>query len=129
MIESPRTGTFKRFSETKVLVLSVSVTEEQHAELKEMLDVMWKRRRKYGYNYIGLCLACFHVVWKQEGCYYCSEFVGELLRKSRVDGTEQLRSSIIQPMQFLKVPHTLLYCGKSFANMCATPVPRAYVRI
>ena len=39
VIESPRTGTFKRFSETKVLVLSVSVTEEQHAELKEMLDV------------------------------------------------------------------------------------------
>ena len=73
VIESPRTGTFKRFSETKVLVLSVSVTEEQHAELKEMLDVMWKRRRKYSYNYIGLCLAYFHVVWKQEGCYYCSE--------------------------------------------------------
>ena len=36
VIESPRTGTFKRFSETKVLVLSVSVTEEQHAELKEI---------------------------------------------------------------------------------------------
>ena len=106
------TGTFKRFSETKVLVLSVSVTEEQHAELKEMLDVMWKRRRKYSYNYIGLCLAYFHVVWKQEDCYYCSEFVGELLTKSRVDGMEQLRSSIIQPMQFLRVPHTLLYCGK-----------------
>ena len=85
VIESPRTGTFKRFSETKVLVLSVSVTEEQHA---------------------------FHIVWKQESCYYCSEFVGELLTKSRVDGTEQLRSSIIQPMQFLRVPHTLLYCGK-----------------
>ena len=32
VIESPRTGTFKRFSETRVLVLSVSVTEEQHAE-------------------------------------------------------------------------------------------------
>ena len=85
VIESPRTGTFKRFSETKVLVLSVSVTEEQHA---------------------------FHIVWKQESCYYCSEFVGELLTKSRVDGTEQLRSSIIQPMQFLRVPHTLLYFGK-----------------
>ena len=112
VIESPRTGTFKRFSETKVLVLSVSVTEEQHAELKEMLDVMWKRRRKYSYNYIGLCLAYFHVVWKQEGCYYCSEFVGELLAKSRVDGAEQLHSSIIQPMQFLRMPHTLLYCGK-----------------
>lgn len=120
VMESPRSGTFKRFSETKVLVLSVSVTEEQHAELKEMLDVMWKRRRKYSYNYIGLCLAYFHIVWKQEGCYYCSEFVGELLAKSRVDGTEQLRSSIIQPMQFLRMPHTLLYCGKLREYMCDT---------
>ena len=58
VIESPRTGTFKRFSETKVLVLSVSVTEEQHAELKEMLDVMWKRRRKYSYNYMSGILPC-----------------------------------------------------------------------
>ena len=33
-------------------------------------------------------------------------------RKRRIAGMEQLRSSIIQPMQFLRVPHTLLYCGK-----------------
>ena len=91
VIESLRTGTFKRFSETKVMVLSVSITEEQHA---------------------------FHIVWKQESCYYCSEFVGELLTKSRVDGTEQLRSSIIQPMQFLRMPHTLLYCGKLREYVC-----------
>lgn len=91
VIEPLRTGTFKRFSETKVMVLSVSVTEEQHA---------------------------FHIVWKQESCYYCSEFVGELLTKSRVDGTEQLRSSIIQPMQFLRMPHTLLYCGKLREYVC-----------
>lgn len=91
VIESLRTGIFKRFSETKVMVLSVSVTEEQHA---------------------------FHIVWKQESCYYCSEFVGELLTKSRVDGTEQLRSSIIQPMQFLRMPHTLLYCGKLREYVC-----------
>ena len=71
-------------------------------------------------HYIGLCLAYFHIVWKQEGCYYCSEFVGELLAKSRVDGTEQLRSSIIQPMQFLRMPHTLLYRGKLREYMCDT---------
>lgn len=101
-------------------VTKISFEDLQHAELKEMLDVMWKRRRKYGYNYIGLCLAYFHIVWKQEGCYYCSEFVGEPLTKSRVDGTEQLRSSIIQPMQFLRMPHTLLYCGKLREYMCDT---------
>ena len=48
--------------------------------------------------------------WSEDTLY--DRVVGELLTKSRVDGTEQLRSSIIQPMQFLRVPHTLLYCGK-----------------
>lgn len=128
MIESPRTGTFKRFSETKVLVLSVSVTEEQHAELKEMLDVMWKRRRKYSYNYIGLCLAYFHVVWKQEGCYYCSEFVGELLTKVGLTA----RNSYV-PLSYSRCSslecRTHCSTAENFANMCATPVPRAYVKM
>ena len=44
-------------------VTRISFEDLQHAELKEMLDVMWKRRRKYDYNYIGLCLAYFHIVW------------------------------------------------------------------
>ena len=128
VIESPRTGTFKRFSETKVLVLSVSVTEEQHAELKEMLDVMWKRKRKYSYNYIGLCLAYFHVVWKQEGCYYCSEFVGELLTKVGLTA----RNSYV-PLSYSRCSslecRTHCSTAENFANMCATPVPRAYVKM
>ena len=82
VIESPRTGTFKRFSETKVLVLSVSVIEEQHAELKEMLDVMWKRRRKYSYNYIGLCLAYSMLSGSRRTAIIAQEFVEELHKKS-----------------------------------------------
>ena len=39
VIESPRTGTFKRFSETKVLVLSVSVTEEQQDVYKRQIHL------------------------------------------------------------------------------------------
>lgn len=128
VIESPCTGTFKRFSETKVLVLSVSVTEEQHAELKEMLDVMWKRRRKYSYNYIGLCLAYFHVVWKQEGCYYCSEFVGELLTKVGLTA----RNSYV-PLSYSRCSslecRTHCSTAESFANICVIPVLRAYVKM
>ena len=128
VIESPRTGTFKRFSETKVLVLSVSVTEEQHAELKEMLDVMWKRRRKYSYNYIGLCLAYFHVVWKQEGCYYCSEFVGELLTKVGLTA----RNSYV-PLSYSRCSslecRTHCSTAENFANTCVIPVLRVYVKM
>ena len=98
------------------ILKQITGAEYNHASISLSRDL---ERRKYSYNYIGLCLAYFHVVWKQEGCYYCSEFVGELLAKSRVDGTEQLRSSIIQPMQFLRMPHTLLYCCSNCGGRCS----------
>ena len=92
---------------SKSNLIEINLGDEEKQYLYYDDSILLKRLSLYPY-----CLAYFHVVWKQEGCYYCSEFVGELLTKSRVDGTEQLRSSIIQPMQFLRVPHTLLYCGK-----------------
>lgn len=112
VIESPHTGTFKRFSDTRAIVLRVTVNEAQHAELGNMLEDMWKRRKKYHYNFVGLCLAYFHIEWKRANHFYCSEFVGEILIKGRVVGVENLPSSIIQPIHFLQLPHTQLYCGK-----------------
>ena len=76
-----------------------------------MLDVMWKQRRRYHYNYLGLCLAGFHIERKKANCYYCSEFVGEILQRSCVEGVERLHS-IIQPIHFLELPYTEIYCGK-----------------
>ena len=128
VIESPRTGTFKRFSETKVLVLSVSVTEEQHAELKEMLDVMWKRRRKYSYNYIGLCLAYFHVVWKQEGSIIAQSLSESFSQKVGLTA----RNSYV-PLSYSRCSslecRTHCSTAESFANTCVTPVLRAYVKM
>ena len=118
VIESPHAGTFKRFSNTKVLVLSVTVSEEQYAELGNMLKEMWKRRKTYRYNFFGLCLAFFHITWKRKNHYYCSEFVGELLINGRIDGVENLYSSIIQPIHFLQLPHTLLYSGMLHKYVC-----------
>ena len=56
VMESPHAGTFRRFSNTKVLVLSVTVSEEQYAQLRNILKAMWKGRKKYRYNFAGMCL-------------------------------------------------------------------------
>ena len=47
VIESPHTGTFKRFSNTKAMILSMNIREDQYAELRNVLERMWKRRKKY----------------------------------------------------------------------------------
>ncbi len=126
VIESPHAGTFKRFSDTKVLILSVEITEEQYAELEKRITAMWSQRKKYRYNFAGLCLAYFHVEWKRTNYFYCSEFVGEILIKSRVIGMENLHPSIIQPMHFLQLPHTQIYCGKLSEYECEDCSENAY---
>ena len=111
VMESPRYGTFKRFKNTKAAILAVDISEEQYNQIESMLNSMWENRKKYHYNYLGLYLAAFNVSYKKMDCYYCSEFVGQLLVSSKVDGSDKLRS-IVHPIDFLKIPHKQIYSGK-----------------
>ena len=112
VLESPHTGTFRRFSETKVLVLVVNISENQYTEMSCLLDAMWKRRKRYHYNYIGLSIAVFHKAWKKENCFYCSEFLADILLRIGVEGADKLPTKVIQPIHFLDLPHKQIYCGR-----------------
>lgn len=109
--ESPLFGTFKRFKNTDALILEVDVTDKQYDQISQTIDSMWSKHRRYHYNYLGLYHAAIKIAIKKKNRYYCSEFVGYLLVKAQVDGSENL-SSIIHPMDFLKIPHKKIYSGK-----------------
>lgn len=110
--ESPHYGTFKRFSGTKVEVLSISVSEGQYINLKQMLEAMANNRKRYHYNYIGLFLAGAKIHYKQANSYYCSEFVKEMLVRNGIRSARAL-DDIIEPMQFLTLPDANhVYSGK-----------------
>ena len=110
--ESPHRGTFKRFRNTKVTVLSIAVTDEQYRALKEKLESMLENKDRYHYNYVGLFLAGVKIPYHQRRCYYCSEFVKEMLVRHGIRGADQL-ASIVEPMHFLQLPDAnYVYCGK-----------------
>ena len=109
--ESPSYGTFKRFSQTTVMVLEIAVSAEVYERIRWRLDEMLSEQEKYHYNYIGLGLAAFHIQWQQKYRFYCSEFVKDILQSCRVSGAERLRG-IPQPIHFLKLPYTCIYTGK-----------------
>lgn len=111
VIESPHKGTFKRFSDTKVIVIAVEISEKQYIEISNSLMRMYLQKENYHYNYLGLFLAAFHIERKKENCYYCSEFVGDILVKNQIIDANEL-DSIVQPIHFLSLPHKQLYCGK-----------------
>ncbi len=109
--ESPSYGTFKRFSQTTVMVLEISVSAEAYERIRHRLDEMLAEQERYHYNYIGLGLAAFHIRWQQKYRYYCSEFVKDILQSCRVTGADRLHR-IPQPIHFLKLPYTCIYTGK-----------------
>ena len=112
VVESPHYGTFKRFSGTKVEVLSIAVSEGQYINLKQMLEGMAKNKKRYHYNYFGLFLAGANIYYKRKNFYYCSEFVKEMLVRNGIRSARAL-DDIIEPMQFLTLSDANhVYSGK-----------------
>ena len=108
--ESPRYGTFKRFRNTKVLVLKVPVSAEKYSELEYNIQEVKRNKHKYLYNYPGLMLAAFNLRFKHKNWYYCSEFVHEELVKAGI--IETLTDGIVNPMIFTGIEKAnIFYTG------------------
>ncbi len=108
--ESPHHGTFKRFSETEVVVLALPVTPPLRQALECRLAYIQERRRRFHYNYLGVALAGFNIHWQRQRYYYCSEFVRDMLLE--IQDVARL-DPIIHPVDFLTLPQArVVYRGK-----------------
>ena len=108
--ESPKWGTFKRFKNTKCLIISVDVTNEQYSKAKAEIDTFIKNGRKhYRFNDRGVVYAAFNLRKQQKNKYYCSEFVKHILDTA---GIENDLPEVIKPMDFLKMEkYDVIYEG------------------
>ncbi len=109
--ESASFGTFKRFKNTRVMVIEAEVTPEAHAGLCTHIRSMLNTRTEYHYNYLGLFLAAIRIRRAKRNCYYCSEFVKAMAVRAGVEGAETI-PAIVKPMHLLRVPHRTVYVGK-----------------
>ncbi len=109
--ESPMWGTFKRFKDTRVMVLEFEVSREKRAELGRVLGDMLRERARYHYNYLGLFLAAIRVHREKKNCYYCSEFVKAMAERLGLDGVEAI-PPIVKPIHFLGLTHKTVYVGR-----------------
>ena len=110
--ESANFGTFKRFSNTKAVVLKLSASDEEYQLLNCLLCKMISNPKNYKYNYLGLCLAGLRICFKSKNRYYCSEFVRDILIESKISGAENFEK-IVHPMSFLALPESReIFCGR-----------------
>ncbi len=109
--ESHAFGTFKRFKNTRVIVVEAVVTPDAYEKLRARLYSMLRRRTEYHYNYLGLFLAPFRIHRVKRNCYYCSEFVKAMAVQAGVEGAETI-PAIVKPMHLLQVPHRTVFEGR-----------------
>ncbi len=110
--ESPDYGTFKRFRKTRVSILRLEVEADRYERIRAYLEHMYEDRERYKYNYTGLFWAAFNRAVRHKDRYYCSEFVGEVLKQFGVIEACAL-GPVIKPMDFLKLPGSdVVYRGR-----------------
>ncbi len=109
--ESPDHGTFKRFKNTRVMVLEFEVSPRAREEFGVLLGDMLREQAKYHYNYLGLLLAALRIHREKTDCYYCSEFVKAMAQKLGLDGVEGI-PPIVKPIHFLGLNHKTVYEGR-----------------
>ena len=110
--ESPHFGTFKRFSETDVAVLSLTVSEDTYKAIGTLLEEMIGCSKHFHYDFLGLCAAAFRVNYRRRNHFYCSAFVKNVLEKYGVEGVDAL-APITHPVDFMSLPGAeLIYRGK-----------------
>lgn len=82
--ESFNEGVFKMFPESECLIYRIEVTEEQYTAIKSEVEVFLQCKNNYRYNFLGLFGILLNISIKRKNCYFCSQFVSELLIKGNV---------------------------------------------
>lgn len=95
--ESPKFGTFKRFSKTKTKIYSVEVDDDQYKRLQSVIEDINLNKGSYHFNVLGLFAVAFNLKVKREKYFYCAEFVKYVLDKSNI---ELNLPDIIKPNDF-----------------------------
>ena len=98
-------GTFKRFKKTITSVYELEITDEQYYSMKRFVSAMYKRRKEYKFNFIGVFCVMFNKQIKRKKALYCAEFVKYALNSGNLN--VNYLPEIIKPEDFkkLKMPN------------------------
>lgn len=101
--ENIYTGIYRLKKNATCVVYKISVTEEQYQALNKAIKKFERGGKKYRYNFIGLFALYFNRPVKREHHYFCSEFVAEVLRKSKIFNCGK-KDEMVRAIDFLDIP-------------------------
>lgn len=109
VIENKKSKFYKKFKNTKCIILELTVTKEQYINLKNILEEYKDNIDIYKYDIIGVFLRPFNIKIQRENYYYCTKFVKEVLESSNI---YKFDNDFIKPKDFMQIPNKVIYKGK-----------------
>lgn len=105
------------------LLYELPVSEEAYQSVKELLLDFVEKREGLRYSWLGVALSILRIPYKQEGRYFCSQFVAEVLGRGRAARLKK-DSTLYLPRDFAKLQGVqmrfqgnLLHMKEHFARM------------
>lgn len=101
-------GFYARY-ETPCAVYELHVEDEVYERAKEEVANIISNQQQYHFNIIGLMLCRLHIPFRRKNYFFCSQFVGEILRRS---GALELPRdpSLIRPSDYTRLPQLKFRC-------------------
>ena len=93
-------GTFNRFKKTTTEILSITVSDTQYEEIKQIVENFKSKSKIYHFNIIGLFAVGLGAKYKKENYYYCAEFVKYVVEQARLNLE---LPEIVKPMDFYQL--------------------------
>ena len=108
--ETPQTGVFGHFRETDAVVVELPMGGAEYKKLQERMQEMYRHRKDYRYDFLGVLLAYFGKAKARHHKSYCSKFVaGEL----QTAGVTMPQKTVFRPVDFLALPEgKTVFSGK-----------------
>ena len=100
--EGKNFGTFKKYNNTRVKVLELSVSKEQYKSIKYFINFFVEHKKEFKYNYFGILCALFRFNYRNRRRFYCSQFVRICLSSFNVGNAIEL-PKVVKPIHFLKL--------------------------
>lgn len=99
-VNEVETQIYEYFAGTSCIVLKKVVSAENYARILESINRFETDKYIYGYNLIGFAGFIVNIPIKRDKAFFCSQFVGEVLKQGGVDFTDK-PSELVKPSDFL----------------------------
>lgn len=104
-------GYYKKHPLIPCALYKLEVSEEVYQLAKTEVQKIMIKSDQYGFNIFGLLLCQFNIPFKRRHHFFCSQFVGEILHRSRALELPK-DTSLMKPSDYMEIPKLVcLYKG------------------